>query len=170
MIVDHDQTYRASQLNFVPFHASNQADRPARPARKSTPPPATKMARLAAAAGLFSVARATTYPSHRTVQRCPSDNISESPCRSSHFFFEMSRYFNFITEDILRAKMFERMEDEDHANYIADSSSYKNGYDFQYPQDQDATSKMISLRSFTVLLEQRGIIPRVLTAKQVERI
>ena len=82
----------------------------------------------------------------------------------------MSRYFNFITEDILRAKMFERMEDEDHANYIADSSSYKNGYDFQYPQDQDATSKMISLRSFTVLLEQRGIIPRVLTAKQVERI
>ncbi len=35
-------------------------------------------------------------------------------------------------------------------------------------RDGEAKAKVISLRSFTTLLEQRGLIPRMLTSKQVD--
>ena len=35
------------------------------------------------------------------------------------------------------------------------------------PREKEVRTKVISFRSFSVLLEQRGIIPRVLTTKQV---
>jgi hypothetical protein len=36
-------------------------------------------------------------------------------------------------------------------------------------RDAEAKAKVISLRSFTMLLEQRGLIPRMLTVRQVDR-